>query len=75
MNSVDRAKHTAAMLRRCGYPDAIAAPEYCIDGEIGQDRFYTETVSVYAGEYQPETIPDFLISAMQKTKARLGIKE
>ena len=67
-----QAQSTAAMLRRCGYPEATAAREYCIDGEIGTDSFYTFTVSVYAGPYRPETIPSFLQIAMAKTKARLG---
>lgn len=57
MNSaLHEAHQTAAMLRRCGYPEAEAAPAYCIDGEIGMDRFYTRTVSVYAGPYKPETM-------------------
>jgi hypothetical protein len=32
-----------------GYRDAMAAPEYCIAG-LGEDGFYTKTISVYAGE-------------------------
>lgn len=39
----------AARLRRMGYRDAMAAPEYCIAG-LGEDGFYTKTISVYAGE-------------------------
>ncbi len=72
MNAVDQARHTAAMLRRCGYPDAQAAREYCIDGEIGQDGFYTYTVSVYAGPHQPDTVPSHIRSATEKTRARLS---
>jgi hypothetical protein len=55
------------MLRRSGYPEAIPAREYCIDGEIGPDGFYTYTVSVYAGPYRPETIPNLIKSAAAKT--------
>ncbi len=71
-HSVSEAQGIAAMLRRSGYPDAEVATQYCIDGEIGSDNFYTYTVSVYTGRYQPKTIPPFLLSAMAKTKARLG---
>jgi hypothetical protein len=73
-HSVREAQGVAAMLRRSGYPDAEVAPQYCIDGEITDDNFYTYTVCVYAGRYQPKTIPPFLLSAMEKTKARLGWK-
>jgi hypothetical protein len=45
----------AAMYRRAGYPDACAAPQYCID-EFGSDGFYTFTVSVFIGERKPETM-------------------
>ena len=69
--SVREAEHTAAMLQRCGYPEAQAAPEYCIDGEIQEDGFYTHTISVYAGVYRPETIPNVLKSAMEKTKKKM----
>ena len=47
--ALDEAKRIAAMYRRAGYPDACAAPEYCVD-ELGSDGFYTYTVSVYVGE-------------------------
>ena len=62
--SVREAKQVAAMLRRCGYPEAQAATEYCIDGHIGPDGFYTYTVAVYAGKKQPTTIPRGVANAM-----------
>lgn len=71
--SVKAAEQEAAMMRRAGYPEAQAAPDYCIDGVIGHDNFYTYTVSVYAGPHHPEATPDFIKSAMAKTKARFGI--
>lgn len=54
----------AAMMRRCGYPDAEVLPQYCIGGEIGPDRIMTKTICVYAGEYQPETMPWLVRKAM-----------
>jgi hypothetical protein len=65
-----RAEHTAAMMRRSGYPDAVVAPEYCIAGEIGPDRFYTETISVYAGEYKPGTISSVIRKALAAMEGR-----
>lgn len=50
------AEATAAMLRRCGYPEAQVAPEYCIGGEIGPDHFYTKTISVYVGPKSVEQV-------------------
>lgn len=69
------AQQVAAMLKRRGYPDAEPAPQYCIDPEIGQDNFYTYTVSVYAGEKQPETIkqPKTIAPALQRIARLLGI--
>lgn len=72
MSAKSEAEVQAAVLRRSGYPEAMAATEYCIDGEIGPDNFYTYTVCVYAGPYRPETIPNFIKSAMAKTRARLS---
>jgi hypothetical protein len=60
------AEQEASMLRRCGYPDAMVAPEYCIGGEIGPDKFMIKTVCVYVGEYQPETITWIIRKAMGK---------
>jgi hypothetical protein len=48
------AERAAIMLKRRGYPDAVAAPEYCIDGDIGPDGFYTFTVCAYAGKKRPD---------------------
>lgn len=45
-----KAERIAEGLRRSGWPDAHVAPEYCIAGSIGIDKFYTETISIYAGE-------------------------
>lgn len=59
------AAREAAMLRRCGYPEAQVAPEYCIGGEIGSDNFYTKTISVYVGPYRSETIPKVIRVAMK----------
>ena len=70
--SVRGAQHAAQILKRCGYPEAQAAPEYCIDAGINEDGFYTYTISVHAGPYKPETIPNVLKTAMQQTKSRLG---
>lgn len=67
----EQAKTDAQMLRRCGYPEATAAREYCVDAEIGSDGFYTYTVSVHVGPYRPETIPEWIKVAFEKTKARL----
>lgn len=64
------AQQVAAMLRRSGYPDAQAAREYCIDGEVGPDGFYTYTVSVYAGDYNPEAVSPIIRSAFAKAMAR-----
>lgn len=47
------ARRTAIRLRLVGYPDATAERDYCIDGQIGPDRYYTRTVSVFVGEYRP----------------------
>jgi len=47
----------AAILRRSGYPEAQVAPEYCIGGVVGDDGFFTQTVSVWAGPYKLETAP------------------
>lgn len=70
MRSIDiEASQTAAMLRRCGYPEARPAREYCIDGEIGPDNFYTRTVSIYVGPYRPETISSSLRRIMERLKA------
>lgn len=60
------AEQEAAMLRRCGYPDAQVLPEYCIGGEIGPDRIMTKTVCVHVGDYRPETIPWVIRKAMGK---------
>ncbi len=68
--SVREAQQIAAMLRRTGYPNACPAPEYCIDAEIGSDKFYTYTVSVYAGDYQEDSIPDVIQRAFTMTKIR-----
>ena len=56
--ALDQANHMAAMYRRVGFPDARAAPEYCID-ELGSDGFYTYTVSVYVGEKDLSTVSPF----------------
>ena len=58
------AANEAAMMRRCGYPDAEVLPEYCIGNEIGPDRIMTKTICIYAGEYQPETVPWIIRKAM-----------
>ena len=63
--ALDQAKHMAAMYRRAGYPNACAAPEYCID-ELGSDGFYTYTVSVYVGEKDPSTASPFYKRLAQK---------
>ena len=60
MSAYQEAKRTAARLRLMGYPEATAAREYCINGEIGIDRFYTRTVSVYVGEYRPNAFQRIL---------------
>jgi len=54
--AVARAESIAAAYRRAGFPEAAAAPEYCID-EIGMDGFYTFTISVYVGKPGPERKP------------------
>lgn len=66
----EQAKVDAGILRRCGYPNAIPAREYCIDAEIDSDGFYTYTVSVYVGEYDPDTIPDLVRRAAAKGMAK-----
>lgn len=40
----------AAGARKSGWTDAQAAYDYCINGEVGPDNFYTYTISVYLGE-------------------------
>jgi hypothetical protein len=52
--AIFEAKRLARLYRRAGYPDAAAAPQYCID-ELGPDGFYTYTVSVYVGKKPSET--------------------
>ena len=64
------AEQWAAVLRRSGYPDAQVAPEYCIGGQIGPDRFFTKTISVYAGEYKPEAVPKGIAAALKSAIAR-----
>lgn len=66
------AQQTAAMLRRCGYPDAEVDLPHCIDGEIGSDGFYYRAVSVYAGKYKPETIPRGIARAFAKARSALN---
>jgi hypothetical protein len=63
--ALDQAKHMAAMYRRAGYPNARAAPEYCID-ELGSDGFYTYTVSVYVGDKDPATVSPLYKRLTQK---------
>jgi hypothetical protein len=46
----EEALRVEAHLKRLGYKDAAAAPQYCIGPEISEDRFYTYNVSVYAGK-------------------------
>ena len=72
MKALREAQQVAAMLRRSGYPEAIAAPEYCVDAEIGMDNFYTYTVSVYAGPYRLETVPNPIKRAMEKIRSRVS---
>lgn len=55
--AVDEARKMASLYRRGGYPDASAAPEYCVD-EVGEDGFYTFTVSVFLGKYKPDTMQE-----------------
>jgi hypothetical protein len=50
------AEAEASMLRRCGYPNAVVLPEYCIGGEIGPDKIMTRTVCVYVGDYDEAAI-------------------
>ena len=64
------AQHECAMLRRAGYPDARVMPEHCSGGDIGHDHIMTKTVSVYAGEYKPETIPRPIRKALEKATAQ-----
>ena len=53
ISAFEEAKIVAKQARRKGYVDAEAAREYCIDGEIGSDKFWTRTVSVYVGDKLP----------------------
>lgn len=53
--AVSEAQHMARLYRRAGFPEAQAAPEYCID-ELGSDGFFTYTVSVYVGEKDPTSV-------------------
>ena len=59
------AAHWAACLRRNGYPEAHVAAEYCIGATVEADGFFTKTVSVWAGPYQPETIKGPIRRAME----------
>lgn len=47
--AVAHAEKLARFFRRNGFPEAEAAPQYCID-EIGSDNFYTYTATVYVGK-------------------------
>jgi hypothetical protein len=58
-HAYEAARRMAGILRTSGYPEAEPAPEYCIDGVIGQDGFYTYTVSVYAGPHNPDRVKPF----------------
>jgi hypothetical protein len=60
----------AAMLRRCGYPEAAVAPEYCIENTIGEDGFFTRTISVWAGPHRPETTKPLIARAFSKATSR-----
>ena len=53
---LQEAEAEAAMLRRCGYPDAVVLPQYCIGGEIGPDKIMTKTVCVHVGDYDEASI-------------------
>ena len=64
------AEFYAAMLRRCGYPQATVAPEYCIDGVIGEDGFFTKTVSVWAGPHKPEAVKPLIARAFAAAIAK-----
>lgn len=53
-NPVFAAELFASSLRRRGYPNAEAWPQYCLDWERGDDRTLTYTIVVYMGECEPE---------------------
>lgn len=63
------AERHVEMLKRAGYKDALVAPEYCIANVIGEDRFYTRTISIYAGE---KTVVPVKESPFQKLYCVLG---
>jgi hypothetical protein len=65
------AQSYAAMLRRCGYPEAAVAPEYCIDNVIGEDQFFTRTISVWAGPHKPETTAPVISRAFKNAMRKL----
>lgn len=48
--AIEEARIIARAARQQGYPDAEAAEMYCIDGDVGPDKFWTRTVSVYLGD-------------------------
>lgn len=66
------AEKYAAMLRRSGYPDAQVAPEYCIANEIGPDRFFTRTISIYVGDHHPETISQTIVGVLKTALTSFG---
>jgi hypothetical protein len=68
--AVEEAERYAYMLRRSGYPEAKAAPQYCIDENDGS--FYTFTVCVELGPHKPKTMKPSIRKAMEIAKARLG---
>lgn len=66
--AVAEAQHMARLYRRAGFPEAHAAPQYCID-ELGDDGFFTYTVCVYVGKKDPETASPLY----KKLAAKLGL--
>ena len=66
---LQEAEHEAAILRRCGYPQARVLPEYCIGSEIGPDKILTKTICVYVGDYDPESVPKWLRGLTEKRRS------
>ena len=63
------AEDEAKILRRCGYPDAVVLPQYCIGGEI-DGSIMTKTICIDVGEYKPQSMPLWMQALTARRKGR-----
>lgn len=65
--AVREARRLASLYRASGYPEAEAAPAYCID-EHESGGFYTYTVCVYVGPKDSSTMKPLYRKLMEKIR-------